>query len=604
MRFPRTFIDEVRSSADPLRVIGEVVALKRRGARFVGLCPFHQEKTPSFTVNDEGLWYCFGCGTGGDLFRFIMEQEGVGFGEAVRSVAERLGISVPEPERTPGDEGPRGPKVDRPRVLEALAVADSYYRGLLAGEGGASAREFLARRGFTKEVVGAFGLGLAIDSWEALRSHLQKRGFTDVEGVTAGLLRRREEGRGVYDLLRDRVVFPIHDLRGRTIAFGGRVIDGGEPKYLNSPETPVFSKSRTLYGLAENRDGIAEHGFALLVEGYFDLLACAQHGFRNAVAPLGTAFTADQAKVLARFSRKVVVSFDGDSAGLAAAERTVGIFLSQGFQVNVLRLPAEHDPDSFLVAEGAEAYRGCLRGSQSALEFLVHRAGERQDLGTPRGKAEALSSLLEFVVAVEDRVERAEWIGRLAERLDLQRHLVEEAATEALGRRPRGGGERQEQSTRGRAGGSSQRSWQSGLEEPPLAEKELLRAIIAHPDWRTRLDEICESSMIRDSRVRALFVAMEECETEGVAPGTSELLSRCDVAGIDALLSRLQLEDGAPVDWSAARNCALGIRDDAIRRELRKIQQAIVDAERQGDAQRYEALNHEKMILARQLTTA
>jgi len=603
MRYPRSFIDEVRSSADPLQVIGEVVALKRRGARFVGLCPFHQEKTPSFTVNDEGLWYCFGCGTGGDLFRFIMEQEGVGFGEAVRSVAERLGIPAPEPERGSGDERQRGPKVDRARVLEAMAVADSYYRGLLAGEAGASAREFLAGRGFTKEIVEAFGLGLALDSWEALRSHLQKRGFTDVEGVTAGLLRRREEGRGVYDLLRDRVVFPIRDLRSRTIAFGGRVIDGGEPKYLNSPETPVFSKSRTLYGMAENRDGVSEHGFALLVEGYFDLLACAQYGFRNAVAPLGTAFTADQAKILARFSRKVVVSFDGDSAGLAAAERTVGVFLSQGYQVNVLRLPADHDPDSFLAAEGAEAYRQCLRGSESALEFLVHRAGERQDLGTPRGKAEALSTLLEFVVAVDDRVERAEWIGRLAERLDLQRHLVEEAAAEALGRRPHGGG-RPGQTGQDGAGKSQDKSWRSGLEEPPLAEKELLRALIAHPDWRVRLDEICESSMIRDSRVRGLLVAMEECAAEGVAPGIPEFLARCDVPGIDALLSRLQLEDGAPLDWSAARNCALGIHDDAIRRKLRTIQQSIVDAERQGDTQRYEALNREKMSLARQLTTA
>jgi DNA primase len=603
MRFPRSFIDEVRTSADPVQVIGEVVALKRRGTRFVGLCPFHQEKTPSFTVNDEGLWYCFGCGTGGDIFRFIMEQEGVGFGEAVRSVAERLGIPAPEPERGPGGEGPRGPKVDRARVLEAMSMADSYYRDLLAGDAGAAAREFLAGRGFTEETVATFSLGLALDSWEALRSHLQKRGFTDVEGVTAGLLRRREEGRGVYDLLRARVVFPIHDLRGRTIAFGGRVLDGGEPKYLNSPETPVFSKSRSLYGLAENRDGIKEHGFALLVEGYFDLLACAQYGFRNAVAPLGTAFTADQAKILARFSRKVVVSFDGDSAGLSAAERTVGVFLSQGFQVNVLRLPADHDPDSFLADEGAEAYRQCLRGSESALEFLVHRAGERQDLGTPRGKAEALSALLEFVVAVEDRVERAEWIGRLAERLQLQRHLVEMAAAEALGKRPRGRGQSEQRVGDG-ARESSERSWQSGLEEPPLAEKELLRAIVAHPDWRVRLDEICESSMIRDSRVRALLLAMEECETEGVVPGIPELLARCEFPGIDALLSRLQLEDGAPQDWSAARNCALGIHDDAIKRQLRGIQQSIEEALRQGDSQRYEALNREKIDLARQLTTA
>jgi DNA primase len=295
-----------------------------------------------------------------------------------------------------------------------------------------------------------------------------------------------------------------------------------------------------------------------------------------------------------------VVSFDGDAAGLAAAERTVGIFLSQGFQVNVIRLPAKHDPDSFLAAEGVEAFRDCLRGSQSALEFLVQRAGERQDLGTPRGKAEALSSLLEFVVAVEDRVERSEWIGRLAERLDLRRHLVEEAAADALARPARGRG----QKPAGEVAASDERRWKSDLEEPPLAEKELLRAMIAHPDWLVRLEEICESSMIRDSRVRALLEAMEECEAEGATPAIPELLARCDVPGADALLSRLQLEDGAPLDWSAARNCALGVRDNAIKRRLTQIQQAIEEALREGDTQRYESLNREKISLARQLLTA
>jgi hypothetical protein len=233
----------------------------------------------------------------------------------------------------------------------------------------------------------------------------------------------------------------------------------------------------------------------------------------------------------------------------------------------------------------------------------VQRAGVREDLGTPRGKAEALSSLLEFVVAVEDRVERAEWIGRLAERLDLRRHLVEEAAAEALGKGRRGAAW-SAQGSRPNGDKSEGKSWKSHLEEPPLAEKELLRAMIAHPDWKVRLDEICESSMIRDSRVRAVLEAMEECEAEGVVPGIPELLARCDVPGTDALLSRLQLEDGAPLDWSAARNCALGIHDDAIRRRLIRIQQAIEEALKQGDTERYELLNREKMSLARQLLSA
>ncbi len=601
MAFPRTFIDEVRRSVDSLQVIGEAVALKRRGSRWVGLCPFHSEKTPSFTVNEEGLWHCFGCGEGGDIFRFVMDQEALGFSDAVRSLAERAGLELPATEAMSTPQASRA--VDRRRVIAALAAADTFYRRQLEGDGGKRAREFLVERGFDDDVVAHFGLGFAPDSWDAVQQHLTKHDFSEEELEIAGLVKRRDTGKGTYDRLRDRVVFPIRDLRGQTIAFGGRVIDQGEPKYLNSPETPTFNKGRTLYGLGEARDAIGERGFALLVEGYFDLLACAQYGVRNAVAPLGTAFTEDHAKLLARFTRKAVIGFDGDTAGQSAAERTVGIFLGQGFQVNVVRLASEHDPDSLLRAEGIDGFTAALKGSDSGLEFIIRRAGERTDLGTPRGKAEALSSLLEFVVPITDRVERAEWIGRLSERLDIEPRLIEAAAKAVRARAQRRQAPVYDERTPPPPSEQAS-SWKADLDQVALAERDLLRGVFEHPEWRRPLEEVCAPEAIRDARVRALLAAIAACDADGVAVDVSNVLGRCELPGCEPLLSRLRLEDGLPLDWDAARNCALGILDDSLRRRLREMSNDIREALAAGDHERFSELNREKILLAQQIGSA
>lgn len=599
MAYPRSFIDEVRRSVDSLQVIGEQVALKRRGSRWVGLCPFHNEKTPSFTVNEEGLWHCFGCGEGGDIFRFVMDQEALGFSDAVRSLAERAGLELPASEAMRTSENRRA--IDRRRVIAALAAADAFYRDQLSGEAGERARRFLVERGFEDDIVKHFGVGFAPDSWDAVQQHLTSEQFDQEELEVAGLVKRRDTGKGTYDRLRDRVVFPIRDLRGQTIAFGGRVIDQGEPKYLNSPETPTFNKGRTLYGLYEARDAIVETGFALLVEGYFDLLACAQYGFRNVVASLGTAFSEEHAKLLARFTRKSVVAFDGDTAGQAAAERTVGIFLGQGFQVNVVRLPAGHDPDSYLQAEGVDGFRAAVKSSDSGLEYIIRRAGERNDLGTPHGKAEALSSLLEFVVPITDRVERAEWIGRLSERLDIEPRLIEAAAQDlrARARRRRGPGYEEGPLPEQREG-----EWKAELDKVSLAERDLLRAVLEHPEWRAPLAAICAAEAIRDARVRALLAAVGACEDEDVAVDVANLLARCELPACEPLLSRLRLEDGPPLDWDAARNCALGIHDDSLKRRLRAMTNDIREALAAGDQERFGKLNREKISLAQQIGSA
>jgi len=599
MAYPRSFIDEVRRGSDSLQVIGEAVALKRRGSRWVGLCPFHSEKTPSFTVNEEGLWHCFGCGEGGDIFRFVMDHEALGFTEAVRSLAERAGVPIPASEMERGPQNSRA--IDRRRVIAALAAADAFYREQLRGDGGKRASDFLAGRGFEDDVARHFGLGFAPDSWDAVQRHLLGQQFTEEELEVAGLVKKRDTGTGTYDRLRDRIVFPIRDLRGQTIGFGGRVLDKGEPKYLNSPETPTFNKSRTLYGLYEGRDAIVETGFTLLVEGYFDLVACAQYGVRNVVAALGTAFTEDHAKLLARFTRKAVIGFDGDTAGQSAAERTVGIFLGQGFQVNVVRFPTGQDPDSFLQDKGIEAFSAALRSSDSGLEFMIRRAGERTDLDTPRGKAEALQSLLAFVIPITDRVERAEWIGRLAERLDLSPRLIEAAAKDVRTQTQRRAAPVYDERT---PPPPDESAWKSDLDQVSLAERDLLRGVFEHPEWRQPLEEVCAPEAIRDARVRALVAAVGACQADDVVVDVGNVLARCELPGCEPMLSRMRLEDGVPMDWDAARNCALGIYDDSLRRRLREMTNDIRAALAAGDHERFSELNREKISLAQQIGSA
>jgi len=578
MSWPRTFIDEVRRSADAVRLIGEVVSLKKRGARWLGLCPFHQEKTPSFSVSDEGLWYCFGCSEGGDVFKFVMQHEGVGFADAVRSIAERSGIKVPA-----SSEGPRSrdrrPDVRRDRIMAALAAADAFYRRALAGSEGSAAREYLAGRGVAPEMVERFGLGYAPPGWETLGRVLARDGFDVREAEAAGLVKRRSEGNGVYDLLRDRLVFPIRDIRGRAIAFGGRLLGPGEPKYINSPETQVFHKSKTLYGLAEARQSIQKLGYAIMVEGYLDLLACAQYGFGNVVAPLGTSFTPEHAELLSRQVDKAVIAFDGDNAGRAAAERTVRAFLTRGFRVSVVTLPAGQDPDSFLVERGADGFRDQLRQATPALGFLVGRISEQTDVRSPQGKSRALASLLEFVTEISDRVERAEWIGRIAEALDIQEHFVEQAFSELRERPRRGPPEPGREQSPAPAPSAA-------FEQIPLAERDLLRAVLARPSWLEELREVYGEGAIRDGRVESILATIRRAREAGEQAEpipADRVLAETEYEGTAELLSRLTLEGEEAPDHGYARACALGIRRDWLRRELRRVQREIEAAIARGE---------------------
>lgn len=424
MGFSSDFIESVRAAGDIVRVIADYVPLKQAGARYKGLCPFHQEKTPSFSVDPNNqLFYCFGCQTGGDLFKFVMLYEKVGFPEAVESLANRFGIPLPKVTRTPADD-------ERERTLEMNEAAARLFAARLTQE--KRCRDYLARRGLDDETARKLGLGYAPDEWEVLRGHLLARGFKPRELLRGGLVLARKSGQGEYDRFRNRLIFPIRDLAGRIVAFGGRTLGDAEPKYINSPETPAYTKGNHLYGLDSAREAIRREGQAIVVEGYLDLAALVQAGFDNVVASLGTSFTPAQARLLARYTDRVVVSYDGDAAGAAATARSLDLLLERGFSIRVVELPAGTDPDDFIRAEGAEAYGQLLRNAPEYLEFLLHKEMRGRDLGRVDEKIAVVNAVLPHLAKLGNPIERTSWAAMLADALAIGDDLVLQELRAAL----------------------------------------------------------------------------------------------------------------------------------------------------------------------------
>jgi DNA primase len=368
-----TVLAELRSAADIVAVINDHTTLKKAGRSWKGLCPFHNERTPSFTVDrDKGLYHCFGCGAGGDVIRFVREIDRLDFPEAVEALAGRFGVVIPRRER-------RGPREDRrDRILEAVAAAHRFYAERLARPGSAAAK-YLEERGVPPELWKKLGLGHAPDAWDSLRQALGGAYPEDLL-VEAGLLQPRAEGKGAYDRFRDRLLFVIKDDRGRPVGFGGRTLSPqGEPKYLNSPESPVFSKKRILYGLFEARETIRRKDRVVLVEGYFDHLALVRAGVAETVASMGTALTPEQAEKLRRLCPHAVVCYDGDSAGKNATRGALQLLLAQGFQARVARLPEGEDPDDVLGREGPESLAARIDEAPDYLSWLLEdRSGSRR----------------------------------------------------------------------------------------------------------------------------------------------------------------------------------------------------------------------------------
>ncbi len=426
--FPPTFIDDVKHQADIVVVIQDYVSLKKNGANYKGLCPFHGEKTPSFQVNrDKGFFHCFGCGAGGDVIKFLQLHEKLAFHDAVKQLAQRFGITIPEAEQS--DEQ-RASSAERETLLKVHDSAAKWFREQLLTPAGTRIRRQITDRGISDETSEAMGLGFAPPSRTALKEALLKQGYSEGLLIRAGLLVQREEGPSV-DRFRNRLMIPIRRDTGSVIAFGGRAVDPDQqPKYLNSPETPIYTKGRTLYGLDLSKAGIRQKGFGVLVEGYFDFGQVYQAGF-PAVASCGTALTPQQVQQLHRFASKVVLSFDPDTAGQGAAAKSSELFVADGFDVNVAELPAGLDPDTFIRAHGASGYGERLKHSKPYLEYLLDRTAAGYNLNSDEGRVKFLAAMLPTAARIPDAAMRDRFADRLAFKANITDEVVRAKIREA-----------------------------------------------------------------------------------------------------------------------------------------------------------------------------
>lgn len=446
MSIPQSFLQELLARADVVDIVGRHVQLKKGGANFTGLCPFHSEKSPSFSVSPAKQFYhCFGCGKNGNAISFLMEHAGMTFVEAVKDLAQQYGLQVPEDDVSPQDRAKAAQRREQQATLTSvLEKAAAAYARLLRDSERAIA--YLKGRGLSGEIAKTFNLGYAPEGWRSLASVLPD--YNDPLLVESGLVITGEAGEENaagevkrYDRFRDRVMFPIRNIKGECIGFGGRVLGDDKPKYLNSPETPVFSKGRELYGLFEARSALREHGYALVTEGYMDVVALAQLGFANAVATLGTACTAEHVQKLFRFTESVVFSFDGDGAGRRAARKALDTalpFASDVRTIKFLFLPAEHDPDSYIRKHGKEGFAACVSKAVPLSRFLLEAAGEGCDLDTAEGRAHMASNARPLWSLLPDGALKAQLLAEIADKVLIDSRellqLWQPAASRSAGR--------------------------------------------------------------------------------------------------------------------------------------------------------------------------
>ncbi len=494
-------IDEIRDRSDIVEVVSSYLPLKRSGVNHQGLCPFHQEKSPSFNVNSaRQIFHCFGCGVGGNVFSFVMRMEGLSFPEAVRRLGEKVGIDV-EAEAVSPTEVRR--REERERLLQINEVAGAFYHQVLLEEDSAmSARRYLRQRGYEGETVRTFHLGFAPEGRGTLEKHLAEKKFSNDDVRQSGLVRPDKQDKGHYELFRNRLLFPIHDLQGRIVAFGGRVLDNSLPKYINSPETAVYHKSQTLYGLYQARDAMRHKGEALVVEGYFDVLALHRAGFAAAVATCGTALTADHARLLKRYADKILLIFDEDAAGRKATFRAMDALLPVGLAVSVVGMPAGEDPDSLLKAQGEAGFRRCLDAARPVLEVFIEDQLRINDQSV-EGRARAAEQALERIRRLPGDLERSLYLQLLADLTSLDLGLLKSKVS--------GGSVAQSQTRRSAA--------QSVPIRRPMAEtgqtqKYLLRLMLMDDQQRHRVREEGTEGFFLDEHFRDLADYLLGCEGE------------------------------------------------------------------------------------------
>ncbi|MGZ6292086.1 MAG: DNA primase [Syntrophales bacterium] len=422
-------IEEVKRRADIVDLVSEYVTLKKGGKNFLGLCPFHKEKTPSFTVNrDKQIFYCFGCGEGGNVLTFLMKMSEMSFPEAVRHLAGKTGVIIPERILTRQEKESSSV---RNEVSHINKMAAAYFAKNLFSQAGKEARDYLRKRGIQDDVIKEFGLGYALDGWRHLRDYFEKASISLKLVEQAGLVIPKANGGGsFYDRFRGRLIFPIEDVGGSVIAFGGRIIGSGEPKYLNTSESPVYIKGRNLYGLNRTKEDIRKKGYAILVEGYFDLITLWASGVRNVIATLGTALTREHVDLMRRYTSHVAVVFDPDEAGKKALTRSIELFLSGNMHAKGVVLPDDYDPDQYLRKYGKESFMGIIDKAESLVDYYIENVIGR--VATYEAKRDALREAVSFIIHIDNTRERDLFIKRVSEKIGLDQQLLTKEVNLAL----------------------------------------------------------------------------------------------------------------------------------------------------------------------------
>jgi DNA primase len=597
MRIPRGFSEELRNQADIVRIVSDYVSLKKKGRDWAACCPFHNEKTPSFYVSPvKQIFKCFGCSKGGSVFDFVMEIEGCSFPEAVRIVADKTGVAVPV------ETGDARESEERESLRAELIrfnqwAAEFFEQNTTETAEGRRALDYLSRRGVSEETRKTFRLGYAPNSYDAMSGYLRSRGASKSQIELSGLVTLKEAG-GFYDRFRGRLMFPIHDTQGRIIAFGGRILGDGEPKYLNSPETALYTKGLHLFGLSHARDAIRQRAYAILVEGYMDFLIPFQAGVRNIVASLGTALTENQARLLGRYARRIVVNFDPDSAGQAATKRSLELLLTEAFRVNVLTLPDNLDPDEYIRAHGPEGYLKLLKGSQPFLDYVVDQAIKSNDQSRPAGKVETINAILPYLRLVKDKIERAEHFGRIADRLKIDSSLIREEFKKAAEIRS----ER-----------VSERAIKATLVVKP-AERNLLEILINQSAVRRLMMFQMREEDYEALRTAQLFRLIFEFERKGVEASyhdLSQALDDDDLARdllpslmIDQRIATPSKQDDLESYESMAQRSLCALRYERVATQRAAVQAELKEAQRSGNYEltvKLQALNFELAKQEREL---
>ena len=566
MFYSEEIVDEVREKNDIVDVISPYVRLTRRGSNYVGLCPFHNEKTPSFSVNTgRQTFHCFGCGVGGNAYSFVMKYENLTFPEAIRHLADRAGIKLPEEEDNP--EARKRADL-RTRLFEIYKEAAKFYYFQLRSDYGNFPMEYLKNRGLSDETINAFGLGYSIKSANALYNYLKSKDYSDELMIKAELVTFKE-GRGIFDMFWNRVIFPIMDQNNKVIAFGGRVMGDGEPKYLNSRETDIFNKRRNLYGL--NFAKHSRQGYMLLCEGYMDVIALHQAGFTNAVASLGTSLTEEQARLISRYVKEVIITYDSDGAGVKAAIRAIPILKTAGIRTKILKLTPFKDPDELIKSAGREEFEKRIQNAENSFDFELYNIEKNYDLSEPEGKTEFLNRVAERLTEFEEELERENYIAAVAAKYFVSKDSLNRLVNKI-------GGAREIRDTYKEAGERIKKNERVNTADDGLLKTNrlLLSFLADQPELYKRIKNIISendfATPLYKDVARRIFIQIEQ----GKNPNIAEIISRYESGEDQALVAaafeeKFEVELGEEERERAFREVVIKVRKAGLAEELKSL---------------------------------